>query len=229
MEVIGSSALVGSSNFTHPGLTQNIELNVQITGTPVAVLQEWYDQHWDAAEDVTPDLLKVIERHVEQYSPFDGTKVDLLAYVGQRNALDPKYRYKGDEIYDTLVEELFRRYHPFSDELNICFAKRGDKERTHAFRSAIKRAETRFERDYGTRRSAEVRIIASTPPESSGLQAVDYFLWAVQRYYERREDRYIELLWDKVVEIEDMDRIENGRKGVTYSKKRPLIDNQGAL
>jgi phosphatidylserine/phosphatidylglycerophosphate/cardiolipin synthase-like enzyme len=32
MEVIGSSALVGSSNFTYPGLTENIELNVQITG-----------------------------------------------------------------------------------------------------------------------------------------------------------------------------------------------------
>ena len=47
LEVVGSSALVGSSNFTHPGLTQNIELNVQITGTPVAVLQEWYEQHWD--------------------------------------------------------------------------------------------------------------------------------------------------------------------------------------
>jgi len=61
LEVVGSSALVGSSNFTHPGLTQNIELNVQITGTPVAVLQEWYEQHWNAAEDVTADLLKVPE------------------------------------------------------------------------------------------------------------------------------------------------------------------------
>src|ERR1700689_3381336 len=30
MEVIGSSALVGSSNLTLPGLTENIELNVQI-------------------------------------------------------------------------------------------------------------------------------------------------------------------------------------------------------
>ncbi len=31
-EVVGSFALVGSSNFTFPGITQNIELNVQITG-----------------------------------------------------------------------------------------------------------------------------------------------------------------------------------------------------
>ena len=53
MEVIGSSALVGSSNFTYPGLTENIELNVQITGTPVSVLQEWYEEHWENAEDVS--------------------------------------------------------------------------------------------------------------------------------------------------------------------------------
>ena len=36
-EVIGSFALVGSSNLTYPGITENIELNVQISGTPVAV------------------------------------------------------------------------------------------------------------------------------------------------------------------------------------------------
>src|SRR4051812_23042031 len=39
LEVVGSSGLVGSSNFTFPGLTENIELNVQITGRPVNVLQ----------------------------------------------------------------------------------------------------------------------------------------------------------------------------------------------
>jgi hypothetical protein len=71
LEVVGSSALVGSSNFTFPGLTQNVELNVQITGTPVAVLQEWYEHHWEAAEDVSLDLLRVIERQIAEYSPFE--------------------------------------------------------------------------------------------------------------------------------------------------------------
>src|SRR5947209_13675627 len=62
MEVIGSSALVGSANFTYPGLTENIELNVQITGGPVTALQEWYEEHWAGAEDVTAEVLHVIER-----------------------------------------------------------------------------------------------------------------------------------------------------------------------
>lgn len=70
-EVVGSAALVGSSNFTYPGLTENIELNVQITGSPVKVLQEWFDEHWEGAEDVTIEILEIIERHVREYSPFE--------------------------------------------------------------------------------------------------------------------------------------------------------------
>lgn len=71
LDVVGAAALVGSSNFTHPGLTENIELNVQITGRPVAVLQEWYEELWNEAEDVTPEILRTIERHVREYSPFE--------------------------------------------------------------------------------------------------------------------------------------------------------------
>ena len=71
MDVVGSSALVGSANFTHPGLTENIELNVQVTGQPVSVLQEWYEEHWNDAEDVSAEILKTIERHTQEYLPFD--------------------------------------------------------------------------------------------------------------------------------------------------------------
>lgn len=70
MEVVGSSALVGSSNFTYPGLTENIELNVQITGRPVTVLQEWFEEHWNGAEEVTTDILNVFERQIDEYTPF---------------------------------------------------------------------------------------------------------------------------------------------------------------
>lgn len=55
--VIGSFALVGSSNFTYPGLIDNVELNVQITGRQVSSLQEWYDDHWDLAEEISHEIL----------------------------------------------------------------------------------------------------------------------------------------------------------------------------
>lgn len=69
--VIGSFALVGSSNFTHPGLNDNIELNIQVTGPPVGILQDWYEQHWAEAEEVTSDILRTLERHTRQFSPFE--------------------------------------------------------------------------------------------------------------------------------------------------------------
>ncbi len=72
MEVVGAQALVGSSNFTRPGLTQNIELNVQIqSAREVAQLQEWFDSYWEEAEDVTESVVQTIRRHTREYSPFD--------------------------------------------------------------------------------------------------------------------------------------------------------------
>ena len=68
--VVGSSALVGSSNFTVPGLTDNVELNVQIR-REVEELQKWYERHCNEAEDVTDDVLRVIERHTREYTPFE--------------------------------------------------------------------------------------------------------------------------------------------------------------
>jgi SNF2 family DNA or RNA helicase len=72
LDVIGSQALVGSSNFTMPGLTKNIELNVQIqSAREVTHLQEWFEAHWAEATDVTDLIFETISRHVRLYSPFD--------------------------------------------------------------------------------------------------------------------------------------------------------------
>ncbi len=60
------------------------------------------------------------------------------------------------------------------------------------------------------------------PPEQPALQAVDYFLWALQRTYEKREDRFIELLWPQCSLIVDVDDTREAEYGVYYSKKRPL-------
>ncbi len=69
--VIGSFGLVGSSNFTNPGLNDNIELNVQLTGTQVPPLQAWFDELWDKADDVTTQMQETIERHTREYTPFE--------------------------------------------------------------------------------------------------------------------------------------------------------------
>lgn len=103
MDVVGSSALVGSSNFTVPGLTQNIELNVQITGTPVAVLQEWYDERWDEAEEVTPEILKIFEKHVRTYLPFETYARSLQQYFLGHEETASEWEKDGSRIFPVLA------------------------------------------------------------------------------------------------------------------------------
>lgn len=72
LDVVGSKALVGSSNFTASGLSRNIELNVQVQSpSEVAQLQSWYEEFWEQGEDISQDLLHVIKPHVKAWLPFD--------------------------------------------------------------------------------------------------------------------------------------------------------------
>lgn len=83
-EVIGSQALVGSSNFTRPGLTQNVELNIKIeSSSEVAQLQEWYEHHWNVAVDISDDVVKVIQRHAQDFSPFEVYAQALRSMFGE--------------------------------------------------------------------------------------------------------------------------------------------------
>lgn len=72
LEIVGSQALVGSSNFTKPGLTENIELNVQIqSAREVAQLQDWFEAHWSVAKEASDAVIETIERHTRLYTPFE--------------------------------------------------------------------------------------------------------------------------------------------------------------
>lgn len=101
-EVIGSAALVGSSNFTFPGITKNLELNVKIEGQPVKVLHEWFEEHWAEAEDVTPDILKVFERHTQDFTPFEVYAKALFEYYSGHEMTVGEWELEKSKIYPML-------------------------------------------------------------------------------------------------------------------------------
>lgn len=70
MNIPEGYALVGSSNFTRAGMTQNIELNIQLK-EDIDELKEWYEEHWKNSLDITEAVLEVIEKHCQEYSPYD--------------------------------------------------------------------------------------------------------------------------------------------------------------
>ena len=116
-----------------------------------------------------------------------------------------------------------------ADDLHICFAKRGNKPRNAALRAALEEAVKTFERSFGFAYPAKNTLVSSTPPKSIGLQAVDYYLWALQRFYERHEERFLDLIWPQVGEIHDLDRVQDGKWGVFDAKRKPLDGGFGKV
>lgn len=108
LKVVGSAALVGSSNFTRPGLTQNVELNVKFQGPEVDELQAWYEEHWATAEPVNPELLAVLQHSVREFTPFEVYAKALSALTAN---VDPT-----DKSWEETESVIYRRLAPYQQE-----------------------------------------------------------------------------------------------------------------
>ncbi|WP_456308248.1 type IIL restriction-modification enzyme MmeI [Rhodococcus erythropolis] len=78
------TALVGSSNLTAPGLTHNLELNVDVLETNGAqALAEWFEDRWNDkfSREVTADLLTMLDEswaRKEPRRPYPGMSLARL-------------------------------------------------------------------------------------------------------------------------------------------------------
>ena len=105
-------ATVGSSNFTRPGLTQNVELNSFITdATHIKNLNEWYDARWEEASEVKAELLRTIDPHLKEYSPFTVYAKALHAYFRGREKPADEWEENESVIYRTLSQYQKDGYH----------------------------------------------------------------------------------------------------------------------
>jgi hypothetical protein len=143
-------------------------------------------------------------------------------YAIQRRERDRSYRYQPNELYDFMVRALFQNLLHKDDGYEIHFSKRGAQNRTAALRAALEIAREKFSRRWGIHSVATLNVVAETPPQSGRLQAVDYYLWALQRFYERREDRYLAFLWPQFSLVYDLDDKRDRPYGRYYTQKKPL-------
>lgn len=103
MNLPNGYALVGSSNFTHAGLTKNIELNVQVDNE-VAELQEWFEERWQEGTDITEAILKVIESSCKEYSPYDVYLRSMYEYFKSREETVSEWENHESVIYQGLSQ-----------------------------------------------------------------------------------------------------------------------------
>lgn len=172
--------------------------------------------------EVRREVFSLLLRHDLRFFAVVRDKLAVLEYVSRRGDHDPGYRYHPNELYDYLVRRLFRDRLHKDDGYRIHFAKRGRSDRTAALRKALEAARQRLTDKTGIAAAAPIDVVATSPPKCPGLQAADYLLWALQRFYERGEERFVALSWPIVRLVHDIDDKREAAYGAYYTQKRPL-------
>jgi hypothetical protein len=127
-----------------------------------------------------------------------------------------------DDVYDDLVKRLFKTLLHKADENYIVFSRRGKLSRQHALEKAINRAKLNFQKKTGITSDSKIAVYSAYPSQYAGLQVIDYYLWALQRMFERKEDRFFNLLAPGYRLIMDLDDTRNKPYGRWYSDSNPL-------
>jgi hypothetical protein len=176
------------------------------------------------AKDDPPE----VRREVLKLLPEFGTKIQIAIRRKEyliktaRLLYQRKSKLLPDDVYDDLVKRLFKRSLHTAELNRIVFARRGKSVRQQALEEAIRRAKSNFEKKTGISSDSETTIFSGYPSQYSGLQVVDYYPWALQRLYERGEDRFFYLLAPAYRLIMDLDDTRNKPYGEWYSDSNPL-------
>ena len=177
----------------------------------------------DDLPEVRREVFKVLLRHEFNFYGIIRTMSAVHRRVALRNERDPTYRYAPSELYDSAVRRLFDRKLHTEPAYKVIFASRG-RARTRSLREHLLHAQKHSKKAAGTYANATVDVLAMPARDSTGLQVVDYCLWAVQRLFSRNEDRYLGLMWPKVALLVDADDISEKPYGTYHHQKRPPLD-----
>ncbi|MFO1020289.1 MAG: DUF3800 domain-containing protein [Planctomycetales bacterium] len=176
----------------------------------------------DDLPEVRREVFKLLLRHDVQFYAVVRDKTVITNKVLDFNKKQPEYRYHPNQLYDRCVAQLFKERLHKDAGYSIFFARRGNSDRTESLEKALQAARTSFRKKWGIAGGGPIEILPGNPPEVICLQAVDYFLWSLQRLYEKAEDRFLNLLWPKVRLIIDCDDTRTKSYGVYYTQTNPL-------
>lgn len=179
-----------------------------------------------AKDDIPEIRLLVFKLLATQDISFQAVirdKTALVAQVRNYNRTSDSYHYTPNRLYDEMVKRLFKNLLHKADGYQICFASRGNSDRTAALQVALEQARKNFRKAWGIAADAPIEVYHARSSASPALQAADYFLWALQRVYTRGEDRFLRLIWPKVSLIIDADDRRQSVAGFYYTQVRPLL------
>ena len=145
-----------------------------------------------------------------------------MAQLAKDNYQSLGRKLQQNATYDDLVKRLFKDLLHKADIIQIAFARRGKSDRQEALEQAITQAQKNFESKWKISSNSSVIIEPAYPSQVAGLQVIDYYLWAVQRCYERDDDQFFLPLAKKYRLIMDLDDRRNKPYGEWYCDRKPL-------
>jgi hypothetical protein len=171
----------------------------------------------DDIPEIRRDVFSLLRQHDLIFHAVIRDKTKIMDYVRQENERNAQYRYNQNELYDSLVRRLFEGLLQTNDMHKVTFASRGNADRTRALAKAIQ-----ADLPLKIAQHRSVDVVACRPNLAPALQAVDYYLWSLQRLYERGEDRYWNYVSPHAKLIMDLDDTRRFPSGVRYTQKEPL-------
>lgn len=179
------------------------------------------------AKDDVPEVRREVYRYIHannnlKFNAVVKDKLNVVHYAIDRRKANPIYRYNPNELYDFLTRRLFKSNLHLAPKYEVCYAIRGNKPRTEAFGESLLVSQTRFLAEKELQNKSEISITPTYSKNEPCLQATDYFLWALQRIYEMREDRYFSYLRDQFKLIIDIDDTRHKKYGEYYDGKNLL-------
>lgn len=179
----------------------------------------------DDLSEVRREVFTLLKTFDVRFYAVVRDKQVIIEKVKEYQRKRPDYHYRPNQLYDRCVPPLFENRLHKGEGYRIVFARRGSSDRTDAFEQGLQQAKSKFRQKWGIESTSPIEVVASDPSQVACLQAVDYFLWTVQRCFERGERRYLDFLWDKVGLIIDRDDTRKNGAGEYYTQKHLIPED----
>lgn len=177
----------------------------------------------DDIPEVRREVYKILKNRQDiRFIAVIGDKFSTFEYVKNRQLREPSYRYHPDEMYDFLTRRLFRDQLSKEEEYKVVFAQRGNRKRTAKLKEQLHVAQQRHLEKHPFSTASKINVQCGLSKMYSGLQAADYYLWALQRLFERKEDRFLINIWQQCKLVIDIHDLRNNPYGEYYTKHNPL-------
>jgi len=176
----------------------------------------------DDLPEVRREVFSVIRKYDPRFMAVVRNKARVLDYIQRRTKQDAYYHYHPNELYDFMVRILFKNLLHKEDEYHITFSNRGKQDRTRYLKAALMRTQHRYVQQTQTANASILNVYPKNSRNCIPLQVVDYFLWSLQRFYEKHEDRYLNYVWPSIKLVHDLDDNRKTDYGFYYTQKKPL-------